>query len=73
MVDSISQSGLNGIKRGLQSLSKHAEAISKSFVNGEDPTGEIVGAKVDEHQIKASAKMIKVSESLDKAVLDILA
>ncbi len=73
MVDSVRQAGLNGIKSGFESLAKHAEGISGAFAKGDEPSGDIVGAKLDEHQIKASAKLIKVSESLDKAILDILA
>ena len=75
MVDSIKQSGLKGIQAGLVQAAKYAENISTGYQpNGDgEIVDDIVGLKQAEHQVKASAKVVKVGADLDQEVLDILA
>ena len=73
-INSAYQSGLEGVQRGLKSAAEHANQISKfDPESGDDKVEAMVGLKLDEHQVKASTKVIKAAERLDKSVLDILA
>ena len=78
MAESIAGIGLQGLRKAQESAVGNAEKLSKAF-NPENPEEStdavtpIVGLMQDEHQAKAAAKIIKVSEQLDKTVLDILA
>ena len=75
MIDKILAAGLQGIQRGLSGAAEKVEKISRAFLpeSDIDPVDPIVGLKADEHQIKASAKVIKVADDLNKSILDILA
>ncbi|MCO6429268.1 MAG: hypothetical protein J5J00_00270 [Deltaproteobacteria bacterium] len=75
MVDSILAAGLQGIQRGLAGAAEKAEQISKGFSpeSDNDPTSAIIGLKLDEHQVQASAKIVQVADRLSQSVLDILA
>ena len=75
MTAEIRNIALNGIQKGLSGIAEKADRISRSFVseNGEGPVNDIVGMKLDEFQVKASAKVIKTADELEKSVLDILA
>ena len=70
---SVIASGLTGVQQVLANAARDAETVQRSFATGEDPTGAIVNLKRDEQQVKASAKIIKVGDELNGAVLDILA
>ena len=75
MTSSIRSTALQGIQKGLSNIAEKADRISRAYTseNSEDPTSDIVGIKVDEFHVKANAKVIKVSDELEKSVLDILA
>lgn len=67
--------GLQGIQRGLAGIAEKADRISRAFLpeNSNDPTSDIVGMKLDEHQVRASYKILKTADELEKTALDILA
>jgi hypothetical protein len=73
MVESIINSGLQGVQRGLESASKHAEQISTAFQNESDALEPAIALKQDKIQILASAKVIGVADKLSGSILDILA
>ena len=75
MSDSIYSIGLRGIMQGLGGAVNHSVELSRAFSpeGGGEPADAIIGLKLDELQVKASAKVIKVAEKLDDSVLDILA
>lgn len=75
MISNLLGLGLKGIQSGLAGIAQKADRISKAFTpeNPNDLTGDIVGMKMDEFQVKASAKTIKTAEELQDSVLDILA
>lgn len=78
MVDSIVGNALKGIQQGMQSAAKNAEKISQAFnpqnpEESSDALEPMIGLKLDEQQVKASAKVIETSKKMDDAVLDILA
>ncbi len=73
MADSIANIGLKGMLSGLSSAAEHATNIASRSEDLGATVEDAVGLKLAEHQVKASAKVIKVSEGLDRAVLDILA
>jgi hypothetical protein len=75
MASNIQNIGLQGIHKGLSNIAEKADRISRAFTpeNTDDPTADIVAMKLDEFQVKASSKVIKVGDELEKSVLDILA
>jgi len=75
MVDSIMAAGLQGVQRGLEGAARHASELSQSFSadSARDPVEPIVGLKLDQLQVQASAKVIAVADSLSGSLLDILA
>lgn len=74
-MSTIQNLGLQGIQKGLAGIAEKADKISKSFTpeSTEEPSAAIVGMKLDEFQVKASAKVVKVGDDLEKTILDILA
>ncbi len=75
MSESIYSIGLKGIMQGLGSAANHSMELSKAYSpQGDgDPTDAIIGLKLDQLQVKASAQVIKSAENLDDTILDILA
>ena len=75
MIDATLQYALSGIQRGFESAAKHAEEVSTAYLpeGSGDITEALIGLKLDSHQVKANAKVIKVADELTGAVLDILA
>ena len=73
MIDPIRQTALQGLQNASKNIAEKAERISSAFSSGEDPSGDIVGLKQDEHAFKANAKVLKVADELDQEILDILA
>lgn len=63
------------MQRGLESAAKHASEVTQAFTpeGSGDPTEALVGMKLDEFQVAASAKVIKTGDELQKAILDIVA
>ena len=78
-MSSITETAARGIYQAMQSASNRAERISNSFdqssptANSDAVIIDIVGLKGDEQQVKANSKVLKVSQSMDQAVLDIVA
>jgi len=72
-MSSISTIALQGIRRGFESAARHSEEIITSFSSGNDPAGAIIGLSQDQRAVEASAKVIKIDQEMDRAVLDILA
>lgn len=73
MIDSIAQSGLAGIQRGFESAARNAQEVVNAYTRGEDTIAPSVGLITDRTQIQASARVIKVADELNGAILDILA
>ena len=72
---SIQAIGLQGMLQGLESAAQNAEKIPQAFQpeSTADPLEPMLGLEQAKRQVEASAKVIKVGNELDKAVLDILA
>lgn len=74
MIDPILTTALNSINNAMQKASEHATNISNFDNLTQDAlVNDIVGLKGCEHQVKASAKLIKVTDEMTKSLLDILA
>jgi hypothetical protein len=73
---SILSTALAGLKNSLNSINENAAKIS-GFGTNKNPDGDlvtpIIEMKADMNQFKAITKVIKVTEKMDKAVLDIMA
>ncbi len=67
------QSGLAGIQTGMQSLNRNAAQIASAdtLQSGGDLTEPLVNMIRDEHQVKASAKVIEASSAMMGTILDI--
>ncbi len=67
------QSGLAGIQSGMQSLNRNASKIANAdtLQSGGDFTEPLVNMIRDEHQVKASAKVIEASSNMMGTLLDI--
>lgn len=67
------QSGLSGIQAGMQSLNRNAAKIAnaETLQSGGDLTEPLVNMIRDEHQVKASAKVIEASSTMMGTLLDI--
>ncbi len=67
------QSGLAGIQSGMQSLNRNAATIASAdnLQSGSDFTEPLVNMIRDEHQVKASAKVIESSSNMMGTLLDI--
>jgi flagellar hook protein FlgE len=67
------QSGLAGIQSGMQSLNRNAAKIASAdtLQSGGDLTEPLVNMIRDEHQVKASAKVIEASSAMMGTLLDI--
>ena len=67
------QSGLAGIQSGMQSLNRNAAKIASAdtLQSGASLTEPLVNMIRDEHQVKASAKVIEASSSMMGTLLDI--
>ena len=67
------QSGLTGIQTGMQSLSRNAAKIASTdaLQSAGDFTEPLVNMLRDEHQVKASAKVIAASSAMMGTILDI--
>lgn len=76
MSNSILQAGLKGIQAGLATAAEGARKTSRAFTAQGDPMDAVDGA-IDMHEgkrlVQASSKIIKASEDMDQAILDILA
>lgn len=74
-IDSVLQSGLLGMQRGLSGVAEKADKLSKAFLpeSQEDPISYIVGMKIDELTFKASAKVAQTSDQLSETALSLLA
>ncbi|MBX7137217.1 MAG: hypothetical protein K1X83_04465 [Oligoflexia bacterium] len=77
MANSIIAAGLSGIKAGLAAAAEDADRASKAFLPGNENADEFVTAAIgleqDQRQVQASAKVVKVGDNLNQAILDILA
>ena len=85
MVDSVLSVGLQGVQNGLATTYQAAQDIasatttekSKDAPNGRDVTADITTAvvelKVGEHQVKASAAVIKTADEMMGTLIDIKA
>ena len=77
MIDSIIGTGLKGVQLGLQNAARDAQKVTEAFnpenPNPEEATNALVNLKLDEHQTKASSKVIQVGKKLLDSVLDIFA
>ncbi len=67
------QSGLAGIQSGMQSLNRSAATIASAdnLQSGGDFTEPLVNMIRDEHQVKASTKVIETSGNMMGTLLDI--
>ena len=67
------QSGLAGYQSGMQSLNRNAAKIAsaETLQSGGNITEPLVNMIRDEHQIKASAKVIEASSTMMGTLLDI--
>lgn len=67
------QSGLSGIKSGLQSLNANAAKIASagSLESSDDITLPLVNMISDKQQVQASAKVIQASSDMIGSILDI--
>ncbi len=74
-MSAIIKAGLQGVLSGIASAAQHAEEVSQAFTpeSDKEPTAALIGLSQDTLQVKASAKVIKVGEEIDKAVIDLLA
>ena len=78
MVDSIKTSALRGMQQGFENAAKDAQKINAAFStenpnDNADPVEPMIALKLDQQQVKASAKVLKTADEMDKSVLDILA
>lgn len=71
------QSGLAGIHTGMNGLRKDAQVIaSQNIQNGpntKDLTDALVDLKANQHQVEASAKVIKAQDEILGTLLDEMA
>lgn len=74
MVESIFSIGLRGMQTGLENAARDASRISQAFSpdSTEDPVGPAISLKADERQVQASANVIKIGQSMQDAILDIM-
>ena len=75
MIEKLYRVGLEGMQTGLSSAARNATKISNSFKNDSpsDLVDGVVGLALDEVQVRASARVVRVADELSKSVLDILA
>ena len=70
----ISSIALESVHRGLERAALHAQEVTSAFSTGDrDPVEPLVELSQDLRAVRASAKLIKVDQELDRSVLDILA
>lgn len=73
-MSAISSIALQSIHSGLERAARHSEQIISAFSSGDqEPTQPIVALAQDQRAVRVSAKLIRVDQELDRAVLDILA
>jgi hypothetical protein len=75
MADSIAALGLRGMQLGFENAVRHVNELQQSFLpegNG-DFVSPLIGLSQDKLLVQASAKVIRVSQDLNDAVLDIFA
>ena len=75
MTSPINSTALKGIQIGLNGLQKNASQLaSKSTMEGKNTqtvVESLIGLKTNTHQVSASAKILKVNDSLIGSLLDI--
>lgn len=71
----VRESALNGIRQGEAKVAEEAQNLSTAFTpdSNQDAVSASIGIKAGVRQVTASAKLLRVADELDKAVLDILA
>lgn len=74
-MDPISASGLRGIHSGIARAAAAAESMSNAFTpsSTEDFTDAAISLIGANNEIKASSKVVKVGQDVQKSILDILA
>lgn len=68
-------SALKGIAEGSARVAEEAQNLASSFLPAadHDAVSAVVGMKQGEQQVKSAAKLTRVADELDRAVLDIIA
>jgi hypothetical protein len=67
--------GLRGMHSGFQSAAENAERVVRSFQDGEtdDAVSALIGLRLDQQQVEASARIIETGRQLIGSVLDMYA
>lgn len=75
MISALSNSALTGIQRGLQQTTNAASNIATANrdIAPEDLATSLTDLKLGQHQVEASAKVLKVVDQLRGSLLDIKA
>jgi hypothetical protein len=77
MIDSILSTAMNSINQATEKAYNNAQSISDAtspeYMNDDALVTGIIGLKESETQVKASAKLIKVSQEMNDCILDIMA
>lgn len=68
-MEGISKTALKGMQTATSKLNESAAKIASGSVDAET----VVDSKLAENDFKANAKMLKVDQELQKAVLDLMA
>ena len=72
-MDSIIATGMAGIARGMESAARNAEEVTRSFQEGSstDPVRAITSLEADRRLVEASAKVVKLADTIAKNLLDL--
>ena len=74
-MDQVLSIGLRGMQAGLQSAAENAQRVVRSFQDGQsdDAVSALIGLRLDQQQVEASARIIQTGRELIGSVLDIYA
>ncbi len=73
MVDGISRTGSAGIQKGFENAARHSKEIVSASQSEGDTLAPAIELNNDARQVQASAKVVKIADELNGAVLDIVA
>ena len=67
--------GLRGMQDGFRRAADHADQVVRSFQDGasDDAVSALIGLRLDQQQVEASARIIQTGRQLIGSVLDIYA
>ena len=74
-MDEITNTGLQGMQRGMEQVAQSAERIVRSFTpeNVEDTSAAIVDMQSGTMQVQASAAVVKTDQDIHRYILDLMA